>query len=194
MKHVSKTIKLIFWKVFYYKRAGFLCAVFIWCVDMAAASNDVSTVFVDEDEINLVLLFESHSNKVISDEELIVGLEILERAEGKVYQYWNIPRFDLNSMTDDECLTEFRFRKSDIERLCVVMKLPEFITTYNRHNIPSIEALCILLKRLAYPCRYYDMIGRFGRSKTMLCIIFNHVLDFVYDKFSHLLTSFDQNW
>ena len=70
--------------------------------------------------------------------------------------------------------------------------MEDVIVTIDRHVIPSDEALCVLLKRLAYPCRLGDMISRFGRPEPTLCIIFNHMLNLVYHRFRHLLDSFEQ--
>ena len=39
----------------------------------------------------------------------------------------------------------------------------------------------MLLKRLAYPCRYSDMLSRFGRPVSELCMITKQVMDFNYD-------------
>ena len=55
-----------------------------------------------------------------------------------------------------------------------------------------MEALCILLKRLAYPCRYTDMVPRFGRNPSELCLIFNTAVDFIYEHHHHRLHSWDQ--
>ena len=41
--------------------------------------------------------------------------------------------------------------------------------------------LCIILRRFAYPCRYYDLIPIFGRPVAELCMIANQVTDFIYD-------------
>ena len=51
----------------------------------------------------------------------------------------------------------------------------------------------ILLKRLAYPCRYTDTVPRFGRNPTELCLIFNEVLDFIYTSHHHRLQNRDRN-
>ena len=55
-----------------------------------------------------------------------------------------------------------------------------------------MEGLCILLKKLAYPCRYTDMVPRYGRNPTELCVIFNTMFDFIYDYHNHRLRSWDQ--
>ena len=49
---------------------------------------------------------------------------------------------------------EFRFWKNDIYLLNEVMQLPDEIICYNRLVVSGVEALCILLKRFAYPIRY----------------------------------------
>ena len=59
----------------------------------------------------------------------------------------------------------------------------------------GIEGLCIFLKQLAYPCRYPDMAICFGRNPTEICLIwliFNKVLDLVYDAHHHHLESWNQ--
>ena len=48
-------------------------------------------------------------------------------------------------------------------------------------------------ERLAYPCRYTDMVPRFGRNPTELCLIFNEVLDFIYTSHRHRLQNWDKN-
>lgn len=50
------------------------------------------------------------------------------------------------------------------------------------------------MRSRAFPCRYVDLMAKFGRPKATLCIIFNHMLKHVYDTFGHLLTSWDQPW
>ena len=56
----------------------------------------------------------------------------------------------------------------------------------------GIEGLCILLKRLNYPCRYSDMIHGFARPVPELCMLTNTVLDWVYATHGERLTSWNQ--
>ena len=49
----------------------------------------------------------------------------------------------------------------------------------------------MLLKRLAYPCRYSDMVHRFARPVPVLSMITNTVLDYVYDRHGHRLTQWN---
>ena len=46
----------------------------------------------------------------------------------------------------------------------------------------------MLLRQLAYPCRYSDMIPRFDR------IIVHTLLRYICTEFEHLLSSFQQKW
>ena len=57
----------------------------------------------------------------------------------------------------------------------------------SRHKVSGEEGLLILLRRFAYPARYCDLDRLFGRSNTALSLIFNHILEYVYEKTKHLL-------
>ena len=110
-----------------------------------------------------------------------------------VFPYWKYDRFSLESL-EDECLSEFRVAKTDIPRLVRVLQIPDDIICENGTKACALEGLCILLKRFAYPCRYSDLIPRFGRSKPELCLICNEVMRFVVGSHGYLLTSFDQEY
>ena len=56
-----------------------------------------------------------------------------------------------------------------------------------------MEGLCMLLKRVSYPCRYSDTIPRFGRLVSVLNLITNHTLDYIYENHSHLITQWNRN-
>ena len=47
------------------------------------------------------------------------------------------------------------------------------------------ETQTLLLRRLAYPCRYLDIMARFGRPAPVLSMRTNEVLDFIYTNHSH---------
>ena len=58
----------------------------------------------------------------------------------------------------------------------------------------SIDALCICLRRFAYPCRYADLLPRFGRPVPELCMITNLMVDFLFGKYGDLLNNLNQPW
>ncbi|KAH7956773.1 hypothetical protein HPB52_012558 [Rhipicephalus sanguineus] len=74
--------------------------------------------------------------------------------------------------------TCFRFEKEDVPKLRVALRIPETVMTAQRVPIPGDEALCITLRRLAYPNRLKDLENFFGRHK---------VLRHIDEKFFHLL-------
>lgn len=73
------------------------------------------------------------------------------------------------------------------------LQIPDEIVCCQRSVCEGMEGMCILLKRLAYPCRYTDMAPRFGRNPTELCLIFNEVLDLIYTNHCHRLKNWDRN-
>ena len=139
------------------------------------------------------LLFALHNDGVVNDEELLL-LQDENRPRNPQFPYWNYERFDLDQLEDDECKAEFRFWRDDIYTLLDIFNFPEELRCYNGTVFDSVEALCVLLRRLAYPCRYGDLIPRFARPVPHLCMISNLVADEIYVRFGHLLRDLDQPW
>lgn len=135
----------------------------------------------------------AHVEGLIDAEEFALLYDI-NKPKNSDIPYSNYDRFDLDKMTDDECKTEFRFFKNDIYNLVDVLALPAKYICYNGLNVDPVEALCILLKRFAYPCRYVDMIPRFARPEPQLCMISNLVMNDLYQTHDHLLTNLHQDW
>ena len=54
-----------------------------------------------------------------------------------------------------------------------------------------LKAFFMLLKRLSYPCGYGDLIYRFGRLVPVFSMATNHVLDYIYNTHSHLITQWN---
>lgn len=96
--------------------------------------------------------------------------------------------FSLNRFTSTECLFKFRFDQADIRRLATALSIPKELQLRRyRLRVDGIEALCILLHRLAYPVRYGDLVPLFGRSRGTLCVIFNALLQLIDSQWRHLL-------
>ena len=51
-----------------------------------------------------------------------------------------------------------------------------------------MEGLCVLLRGLSYPCRFSDIIPRFGRPVPVLSMVSSQVLDYIYDIHGHRIT------
>ena len=136
-------------------------------------------------------LLMAYQDDMIDDEDFAFLYDI-NRSTNPDFPYWTYQPFDLDKMDDSECWNEFRFLKSDVFRLCDALQMPDYIRTYNRMRVCGVEALCIFLRRFSYPIRYADMMHRFGgRPVPELCVITNHVMDFIYEKWKHLLDDFN---
>ncbi|XP_057301777.1 uncharacterized protein LOC130636166 [Hydractinia symbiolongicarpus] len=144
-----------------------------------------------KDVRNTILL--AHASNMINAEEFCL-LYDLNKSKNPEFPYTCYGRFNLDTLEEDECKAEFRFQRGDVYKLVDVFQFPEDFTCYNGTVYNSVEALCIFLKRLAYPCRYSDMIHLFGRPVPQPSIINNHVLGFMYDQWEHLLQNLQQNW
>lgn len=126
--------------------------------------------------------------------------DLLDVEEFILLYHLNSPRrvhdgtFDLEELTEDQCKAEFRFTKHDIYVLKDVLNISEEITCNNRLVVDGTEALCILLKRLAYPVTYNNMADRFGRSATHLKKIVCYITNMLYTYHRERLTSLQQHW
>jgi hypothetical protein len=88
----------------------------------------------------------------------------------------------------------FRFGREDINILSNALRLPEKIICNNRTVASGVEGLCIVLRRLAYPCRLEDLEPVLGRTKVEISYIFKHVIDYLYNTHNHLLSDLSRDW
>ena len=135
----------------------------------------------------------SHAIEVIDEEEFLPLYDV-NKSKNPSYPYWIYGAFDLDSMTDDECKSKFRFLKNDVYLLEETLDIPDAIKCYNGVVVDGVEALCIMLKRFSYPCRYVDMMPRFGRAVPQLSMISNRIADIIFDDYGHLLRNLAQPW
>ena len=69
--------------------------------------------------------------------------------------------------------------------------LPETFTCPQRSVAEGIEGLCMVLKRMSFPCRFSDMIYRFGRPVPVLSMVTKQVIDYIYQTHGHRLTQWN---
>ena len=103
------------------------------------------------------MLLLSLNNGVITEEEFLLLNEV-NCSKNLIFPHAQYSRFNLENLDETECLREFRVRKLDVLRLADALGLPERLSCYQRTQADKIEGLCLVLKRLAYPCRYSDLI------------------------------------
>ena len=140
------------------------------------------------------VLYLLHDRGEIDDEELLLLVGDRQYNLHTGLPYFKHDRFNIFEMREDEYEVEFRFKKGDIFRLAAALHLPGVFRCQNGVVVGTVEGLCIALKRFAYPCRYADLIPRFGRPVSQLCMVANLVVDYVNDRFGYLLTDLDQPW
>ena len=133
----------------------------------------------------------SHCQNILNDMEFALLYD--ESSSRLTFPYSKFECFDIDAWDECECWTELRFGKQDLNLVHRNLQIPDEIVCSQRSVCDGMEAMCILLKRLAYPCRYTDMVPHFGRNPTELCLIFNEVLDFIYTSHRHRLQNWDRN-
>lgn len=121
-----------------------------------------------------------YCENIVSDEEYFI-LSDLYRPKNLDLPYDEYPMFYLDSMLNDERKNEFRFEKNHLPLLADVLQIPPVFKCPQGSVADGMEGLCMLLKRLSYPCRYADMVARFGRPIPVLSMVTNQVLDFIYN-------------
>ena len=97
-------------------------------------------------------------------------------------------------MTRDESKAEFPFELGDLPLHAEALKIPDKIVCPNHTVATGMEALFIMLKRFAYPCRFNNMIPRCGRSVSELCLITSEVTNHLFDTHDYLLRYLDHPW
>ena len=134
-------------------------------------------------EIRSILL-QSFDDGEISENEFLLLYDV-NTSKNPDFPYESYGKFDLNDMDDNECLSEFRFRKSDLPVLFEALHLPNYFTCQQGTICDGIEGLCIAVRRFTYPCRLSDLIPRFGRPVPELSMIFSLVVDTIYQEHNH---------
>ena len=71
------------------------------------------------------------------------------------FRYYEYACFDLNNMSEAECKAEFRFAKKDLPAVAEALQIPPLFKVRQGSRVSGMEGLCILLRRLAYPCSLF---------------------------------------
>jgi hypothetical protein len=87
-----------------------------------------------------------------------------------------------------ELIRSYRFTRSEVYLLAEVLDLPEDIScSENQIKEDRATALCMLLRRLAYPCRLGDMEMEFGWETSQISRITRLTAAYIWDCWKHLL-------
>jgi hypothetical protein len=122
---------------------------------------------------------------MISEEELILLYQAVPRPTAPLSLG---VCFELETTPDSDCEFLFRFKKADIVTIAAHIRLPERLRVANGSVFAKSTALCILLRRLAFPGRYGDLAQVFGRQRSELSMIFNYMATAMWRAYGCLLT------
>ena len=129
-------------------------------------------------------LVESFYDGDISEDEFLLLYDV-NTSKNPDFPYECYGSFDLNEMDVSECLAEFRFHKNDVPFLLEALQLPQSFTCHQETICDGIEALWITLRRFPYPCKYSDLIPRFGHPVAELSMLCNLVMDTINQEHNH---------
>lgn len=134
----------------------------------------------------------SYDEEILDKEEFLFLYEAYSPAN-LTFPHTKYDRFCLVNKDPDECKADFRFEKQDIPLLVQALRMPAAFKCPNGTICDSTEALCMVLKRYAFPCRLSDMIPIFGRSVPEISMITNEVTNWIYTNHHHRITQWNHH-
>ncbi|KAH7904657.1 hypothetical protein BJ138DRAFT_1183994 [Hygrophoropsis aurantiaca] len=93
----------------------------------------------------------------------------------------------LRSLTDRECLWQFRMTADELLDLTEAIGIPDQITTPGAYTFSSIEALCLTCARFRSSGDIYELCTKFNRSQSSISEIVNFVVIYIDENWKHLL-------
>lgn len=112
----------------------------------------------------------------------------LQRLEARKRHIKTI-NFNLNSFSSEACLKNFRFLPTEIQKVAEIMDFYGS-TSRSSYACDKLTACCIVLRRLAAPCRWLDLEPIFGMRLSVLSEVFWEAVTHFVDNWGHVLTSF----
>ncbi len=103
-----------------------------------------------------------------------------------------IPKKNLTflSLTEAFCYDSLRFRKCDLDALCLALGFNEPVYYLdNKCKVTNEELLIVLLYRISYPRKLTEMQLTMGREYSQLSSIFNFGVRHIYERHGDKLTS-----
>jgi hypothetical protein len=101
--------------------------------------------------------------------------------------------FNLNSWDNERSLRDFRFRLEEIPRIAEEIGWNRSRSDRNKYRCDSITATCIILRRLASPCRWRDIEVTFGMHSSAMSENSWEALETFYERRSSLLMDFSSD-
>lgn len=105
-------------------------------------------------------------------------------------RYISTTTFNLNIFSEEQSLKEFRFRTTEIGTVADLIGFTIGKTTRKNYFCNDITAACIVLRRLAAPCRWSDLEHMFGMRMYKLSEVFWEALNGFVTEHAHLIETF----
>ena len=93
----------------------------------------------------------SYVENIIDSDEFILLYDA--NMSKDIYPYWKYSHFDMRTFDDEQCVVDRGFSKAHLYTLLDVLNISDRVATVQSTVCENIEALCVLLKRLPFPCR-----------------------------------------
>jgi hypothetical protein len=97
-----------------------------------------------------------------------------------------------NAISEAQFRSDFRFSKSDFPKLFLALKFRKTFKNSSGHLATGEEVLLMVLRRLAYPGRLYDLCLLFGRSKGEISKFVTLGINHIFWTWRHLLVLSDR--
>lgn len=94
---------------------------------------------------------------------------------------------DIDAIDGTTFYRNFRFHKGDLDDLIVGLLIPGEVMSAQRVRVSDREALCMTLRRLAYPNRLCDLETIFNRHSSVISSVVSKVMSHIEYYFGHLL-------
>lgn len=97
---------------------------------------------------------------------------------------------DIDAIDGTTFYRNLRFHKGDLDDLIVGLLIPGEVMSAQRVRVSDREALCMTLRRLAYPNRLCDLETIFNRHSSVISSVVSKVMSHIEYYFVHLLADF----
>ena len=97
--------------------------------------------------------------------------------------------FNLNIYSERAALADFRFKTTEIPAIARIMNWHDERTKRCRYRCDSTTACCIVLGKLATPCRWYDIESVFGMQSSKLSKLFWEQIECFVESKTYLKTT-----
>ena len=102
------------------------------------------------------------------------------------------PTQNMQIWDDDMFIKMFRFRREHLHEMLEALNLDssKSILCGRQGRAQYFQAdLCVMivLRRMAFPCRFVDLVNVFGLPSHRICDIFHSTIDLLYKRYAHKL-------